>query len=72
MTCAHLWVANDGRDGHPRFEPQPHSDPLMDARCERCDAEQSFTQAEWRELLPTVVPDPRLSEAARETLSEEN
>lgn len=47
--CAHIWIANSGQAGAPRFRPnrQMSVEPLMHVMCAECDARTWFTEKQW-------------------------
>lgn len=47
--CAHIWIANRGEGGKPRFDSRfaGAGELLMRVRCCECADQQWMTEAEW-------------------------
>jgi len=47
--CAHTWIPNSGRGGHPVFRPGRVSYyPIMHIMCGKCNARTWVTEPEWK------------------------
>jgi hypothetical protein len=48
-TCAHIWTANSGQGGSPRFVPNRmmSAEPLMHVMCCECGVRTWFTEKRW-------------------------
>lgn len=50
--CGHVWVANSGKGGEPDYRPnrQLSAQPLMNVKCDICNARTWKTQQQWEAL----------------------
>lgn len=50
--CEHIWVANSGEGGDPdyRWNRQISLLPIMDVKCEICNAKTWKTREQWEAL----------------------
>ncbi len=47
--CEHVWVANSGAGGEPKFKMNRHMshDPLMHVKCTKCGGRTWLTDNDW-------------------------
>jgi hypothetical protein len=55
-NCTHIWVANSGSGGAPRYRIGMCADPVMHVMCELCGDRTWFTQEQWA-AIPSVMPN---------------
>lgn len=48
-TCAHIWIANSGQGGEPRFNSRMTGGAhyVMHVRCCECGTRAFFTEKQW-------------------------
>lgn len=46
-TCKHIWIANSGVGGPPRFNIRIDVSPVMHVTCCDCGARTFFTEKQW-------------------------
>ncbi len=57
--CDHIWVANSGTGGEPRFRRNRSMshEPLMHVKCSGCNSRAWLSENDWDAMLESTVPE---------------
>ena len=57
--CAHIWIANSGAGGEPKFRMNRHMshEPLMHVTCSECNSRTWLSENDWDAMLESSDQD---------------